>query len=225
MKQVKRICIRQPHMLEIKGLHYRPATSEEEVLSGVSFQARCGQPVVVSGASGSGKTSLVEVISGLASPEKGEILWREKAISDRQRRWLCGVVFQFPERYFLGLTVAQELRLGHRRLSNELQTDVIKRVGLRATDLKQAPEKLSGGQQRRLALAVQLLRKPKVLLLDEPTAGLDWSVRDEILKLLTNLAKDQVLIVVTHEPEIFQGWSSSEYELSKGQLQKMSTLN
>jgi energy-coupling factor transport system ATP-binding protein len=70
--------------------------------------------------------------------------------------------------------------------------------------LQQAPESLSGGQQRRLALAVQLLRNPQVLLLDEPTAGLDWSVRSDVVELLGALARERVLLVVTHEPELFE---------------------
>ncbi len=209
-------------MLELKGLQYRPSTSEEPVLQGVDLIAHASQPVVVAGASGSGKTSLLEVISGLASAQRGEIYWEHKPLNQRQRRWMCGVVFQFPERHFLGLTVAQELRLGHRRLTTGAQTQALQKVGLAQIDMRQAPERLSGGQQRRLALAVQLLRKPTILLLDEPTAGLDWSVRDEVLRLLSNLARDQLLIVATHEPELFAGWSRAAYRLDSGQLRKVS---
>ncbi len=212
-------------VLEITNLHYRPATAERPVLRGINLKAGAGIPIVISGASGSGKTSLIDVISGLAKPNKGSFYWNNKTINNRQRRWLSGVVFQFPERHFLGLTVGQELRLGHRRLTNESQTKVLSKVGLHDVKLKQAPETLSGGQQRRLALAVQLLKNPKILLLDEPTAGLDWSVRDEIIEFIAALAKQQVLIVVTHEPELFEGLMNSSFELSDGQLHQMSTLN
>ena len=116
------------------------------------------------------------------------------------------------------------MRLGHRRLKAEDQLKALSTVGLSDIDPRQKPERLSGGQQRRLAVAVQLLRKPKVLLLDEPTAGLDWSVREEILGLLGCLAKDQILIVVTHEPELFKDWFSSSYVLKSGQLLPMRTL-
>ena len=91
-------------------------------------------------------------------------------------------------------------------------------MGLINLDLKKPPESLSGGQQRRLAIAVQLLRSPKVLLLDEPTAGLDWSVRSGIIELLAKLKDKQTIVIVTHEPELFKNLNTDNYELNKGQL-------
>ena len=175
-------------MLELTDINYRPATAEHLVLNSIQLKADPGRPLLISGDSGSGKTSLLEVISGMAGADTGSISWKGQALNQRQRRWLCGVVFQFPERHFLGLSVNQELKLGHRRLSSEEMISALRKVGLSRVDGRQAPERLSGGQQRRLALAVQLLRKPDVLLLDEPTAGLDWSVRAEVLELLDLLS-------------------------------------
>ena len=211
-------------MLELQNLTYSPATASTAVLRDVSFQAQAGQPVLISGASGSGKTSLLDMISGLSKEQSGRVVWKGQPLSARQRRWITGMVFQFPERHFLGLTVAQELRLGQRRLGTEAQDRVLQRVGLDGINRSSPPERLSGGQQRRLAIAVQLLRGANVLLLDEPTAGLDWSVRDEVLQLLADLAKDQVLIVVTHEPELFKGWHCQRHQLKNGELVPMSTL-
>ncbi len=211
-------------MLELINLRYQPATTESPILECIDLQIGAGRPMLISGASGSGKTSLIEVISGLAGEQDGSVRWQGERLSRRQRRWLCGVLFQFPERHFLGLSVTQELKLGHRRLSTERIHQVLRRVGLHAIDLKQAPERLSGGQQRRLALAVQLLREPDVLLLDEPTAGLDWSVRDEVLSLLQDLARDKVLIVVTHEPDLFHHWTCEQWNLQGGRLHALSPL-
>ena len=211
-------------MLELNNIRFRPATSERVVLDKINLTASPGKPVLISGNSGSGKTSLLEVISGLAGAQKGSILWNQEALTRRQRRWLCGVVFQFPERHFLGLNVSQELKLGHKRLTSEERSNVLRRVGLGDVDLRQAPERLSGGQQRRLALAVQLLRRPQVLLLDEPTAGLDWSVRSEVLELLQDLAQDRLLIVVTHEPDLFEGWRGNHWTLGEGRLHALSPL-
>ena len=209
-------------MLELNNVHYRPATAEQLVLNGIQLKASRGKPLLISGDSGSGKTSLLDVISGMARASSGRISWQGRALNQRQRRWLCGVVFQFPERHFLGLNVSQELKLGHRRLRSEDQAAALRQVGLSGVDGRQAPERLSGGQQRRLALAVQLLRKPDVLLLDEPTAGLDWSVRGEVLELLDQLSRDRLLIVVTHEPELFQGWNCEHLRLNNGRLHALS---
>ena len=102
-------------MLKLRSLHYCPATAETPILRNVSLEAEVGTPVLIAGASGSGKTSLMDVISGLSAEQSGQVLWNERTLTRRQRRWLCGLVFQFPERHFLGLTLGQELRLGHRR--------------------------------------------------------------------------------------------------------------
>ena len=211
-------------MLELEQLHYAPATAVEPILNGIQLKATTGHPVLIAGASGSGKTSLLDVISGLAACRSGTIRWQEEALTQRQRRALCGIVFQFPERHFLGLTVHQELKLGHRRLPGERLEQVLHQVGLGSIDRSMAPERLSGGQQRRLSLAVQLLRGAEVLLLDEPTAGLDWSVRDEVLELLADLSRKRVLIVVTHEPELFRDWRCDRHRLQNGRLSPMSTL-
>jgi energy-coupling factor transport system ATP-binding protein len=205
-------------MLELQSVRYHPATSAQPVLRDINLRLAPGKPTLVAGRSGSGKTSLLEVICGLANMDGGTIRWNGEVMTSRQRRWLCGLVFQFPERHFLGLTVGQELRLAQRRLSTEALQAVLARVGLPDLPLTPAPEELSGGQQRRLALAVQLLRDPKVLLLDEPTAGLDWAVRDGVLDLLLGLAQERALLVVTHEPEAFSRLIPDGWRLEEGLL-------
>ena len=206
-------------MLELRNVSYHPATAAQPVLRDLNLTLLVGRVALVAGRSGSGKTTLLEVISGLAEPSGGTLLWEGQPLNGRQRRWLCGLVFQFPERHFLGLSVGQELKLGHRRLTADQAQEVLTLVGLEGLSLQQPPEQLSGGQQRRLALAVQLLRNPRVLLLDEPTAGLDWAVRGEILELLAALAQERAVLVVTHEPDLFQGVSSNSWRLESGQLQ------
>ncbi len=205
-------------MLSLKNIYYHPSTAENPILRNLCLKTKTGKITIIRGPSGSGKTTLVEVISGLSGYQRGEITWFNKTLNARQRRWLCGLVFQFPERYFLGLSVAQELRLGHKKLTTDEQIATLQKVGLINSDLKKAPESLSGGQQRRLAIAVQLLRSPKVLLLDEPTAGLDWSVRNEIIELLEKLKDKQTILIVTHEPELFKNLNTENYQLQDGQL-------
>lgn len=208
-------------MLDLQSVRYHPATSAQPVLRDINLQLKPGTPTLVAGRSGSGKTTLLEVICGLASPDGGTIRWNGEAMTPRQLRWLCGLVFQFPERHFLGLTVGQELRVGKRRVSTETLEAVLARVGLPDLPLTPAPEQLSGGQQRRLALAVQLLRDPKVLLLDEPTAGLDWAVRDGVVDLLVELSRDRAVLVVSHEPEIFSRLTADGWRLEQGVLRPL----
>ena len=140
-------------MLELEGIGYHPATAAAPVLQDVSLRLERGEPGLVAGRSGSGKSTLLDIIAGLARQDRGRILWQGQATTPRERRWLCGLVFQFPERHFLGLSVGQELRIGHRRLPTERLQGALERVGLGQVPLQQPPEQLSGGQQRRLALA------------------------------------------------------------------------
>jgi len=105
-------------------------------------------------------------------------------------------VFQFPERHFWRHNL-EELRLGHPELGSE-RVAGSGRSGPDHLSLHSTPS-FEWGQQRRLALAVQLIRQPHLLLMDEPTAGLDWSMRQQLLNLLAKLKKDWTLLVVTHD--------------------------
>ena len=180
---------------------------------------------MICGSSGSGKTTLLEIISGLTIPQKGKITWENKTISARQRRWISGVVFQFPERYFLGTTIGKELKIGHKSLREKNIDNVLKKVGLSEINLTQPPEQLSGGQQRRLAVAVQLMRNPTILLLDEPTAGLDWSMKNDVKNLVLNLKNKNTIIIVTHEPSLFEGMPSKILNIESGKIKKLLNKN
>ena len=130
-------------MLILQNIHYQPSTAQKPILSNLCLRSNPGRITIIRGNSGTGKTTLVEVISGLSECQRGEIKWFDKPLNARQRRWLCGLVFQFPERYFLGLSVAQELRLGHKKLTTEEQISTLTKVGLINLDLKKPPESLS----------------------------------------------------------------------------------
>lgn len=206
-------------VLSLEQVSYHPATAPRPLLRQVSMAVNPGETAVVAGVSGAGKSTLLEVVAGLIQPGRGRICWQGRPMGRRQRHRRCGLVFQFPERHFLGLTVRQELQLGQRRLTEERLNAVLIQVGLNHIPPQQPPERLSGGQQRRLALAVQLLRDPQVLLLDEPTAGLDWSVRDSLLELLRQLQAGRVLVVVTHEPKLFAPLKPRCWRLQDGGLE------
>ncbi len=206
-------------VLSLEQVSYHPPTASRPLLQQVSMVVKPGEMAVVAGASGAGKSTLLELVAGLIRPDRGRICWQGKPMGRRQQHRRCGLVFQFPERHFLGLTLRQELQLGQRRLTEERISTVLAQVGLNHVSPQQPPERLSGGQQRRLALAVQLLRDPQVLLLDEPTAGLDWSVRESLLELLHQLRTERVLLAATHEPKLFAPLKPCCWRLQEGELE------
>ncbi len=212
-------------MLDLKEITYQPQTGDKKIIKNLNFKVHENEIILICGDSGSGKTTLLEIISGLINPQKGKIYWKNKLLSCRQRRWFCGVVFQFPERYFIGTTVGKELKIGHKSLREKNIEIVLKKVGLANINLSMPPEHLSGGQQRRLAVAVQLLRNPSILLLDEPTAGLDWSMKNDIKNLILNLKDKNTIIIVTHEPALFEGIPCKMFFLEKGNINKFKKEN
>tara|TARA_B100000963_G_scaffold76246_2_gene64356 strand:+ start:2797 stop:3441 length:645 start_codon:yes stop_codon:yes gene_type:complete len=205
-------------MLELVDITYQPETGNKKVLDKVSLKINKNEIILIIGKSGSGKTTLLEIISGLIEHQKGNIVWQNKLVNSRQRRWLCGMVFQFPERYFLGSTIGKELKFGYKSIKERKIKNVLNKVGLSNINLTSPPEQLSGGQQRRLAVAIQLLRSPNFLLLDEPTAGLDWSMKNDVKDLINNISSENTIIVVTHEPELFEEVTSKKFVLIEGKL-------
>ena len=207
-------------MLDLKEVTYQPQTGNKKILDNITFSVNENEIILICGSSGSGKTTLLEIISGLTIPQKGRITWKNKTISARQRRWITGLVFQFPERYFLGTTIGKELKIGRKNLREKNIDIILKEVGLSGINLTQPPEKLSGGQQRRLAVAIQLIRNPTILLLDEPTAGLDWSMKNDVKNLVLNLKNKNTIIIVTHEPSLFEGIPSKILTIERGMIKK-----
>jgi energy-coupling factor transport system ATP-binding protein len=173
---------------------------------------------LVIGPSGSGKSTLLEILAGLAEPTSGGIFWREQPLNHLYLQQLCGLVFQFPERHFCGGTLLEELRLGHPELTSEQIHAALAEVGLEQISLQTSPHALSGGQQRRLALAVQLIRQPNLLLLDEPTAGLDWSMRRQLINLLAKLKQHWTLLVVSHDASELAETADRCWALDHGHL-------
>jgi energy-coupling factor transport system ATP-binding protein len=187
-------------MLYIKDLVYHPAATPEAILKQINLELGAQELGLIIGPSGSGKSTLLEILSGLATPTSGTLHWRRQALNPTDLQQLAGIVFQFPERHFCGGSVVEELRLGHPEISTDQVYQALESVGLEQLSLHTPPQSLSGGQQRRLALAVQLIRQPHLLLLDEPTAGLDWSMRRQLIQVLKKLKQHWSLLAVTHEP-------------------------
>jgi energy-coupling factor transport system ATP-binding protein len=206
-------------MLYLKNVGYHPAATPTPILQGISLELAPQQLGLIIGASGSGKTTLLEILAGLVERTEGKILWRKQELIGEQLQQLGGIVFQFPERHFCGGSILEELRLGHPELNSSRVKEALTEVGLDHLSYDTPPQALSGGQQRRLALAVQLIRQPNILLLDEPTAGLDWLMRRQLTKLLAKLKKHWTLLVVTHDAGELVTIADRCWSIQKGHLE------
>ncbi|XP_024525934.1 ABC transporter I family member 11, chloroplastic isoform X2 [Selaginella moellendorffii] len=195
--------------LQVKRVSFKPPGTEATILNNVSFSLPEKRLGLITGRSGSGKTTLLQILAGLASPTQGSIvLGGTKGDTTVSLTAKVGLVFQFPERYFLTDSILEELSFGwpskkedffSRQLLAMRVQAAVAATGLASISWNTNPRALSDGFKRRLALAVQLVRMPELLLLDEPLAGLDWQSRSEIAKLLNNLKKERTLLVVSHD--------------------------
>ncbi len=205
-------------MLYLRNLTYHPAACYKPILKAINLELAPQQMGLVIGPSGSGKTTLLEILAGLAEQTAGTVCWRDQELDSLYLQQLSGLVFQFPERHFCGGTILEELRLGHPELTSDRIHQALGEVGLEHLALSTSPHSLSGGQQRRLAFAVQLIRQPHLLLLDEPTAGLDWSMRRQLVNLLAKLKEHWSLLVVSHDANEMVEIADQCWTLTQGEL-------
>jgi len=211
-------------MLSLKNLTYHPPATADPILKDVTLQLPPQKLGLIMGPSGSGKSTLLEILSGLAERTGGEICWGKELLMSFNLQELAGLVFQFPERHFCGSTLLEELRFGHPELSAHQVRETLEEVGLNHLSLDESPNALSGGQQRRLALAVQLIRQPNILMLDEPTAGLDWSMRSQLVKLLAKLKQHWTLLVVTHDKKELVTIADHCWQIQHGTLSTIENM-
>ncbi|MDB9315576.1 ABC transporter ATP-binding protein [Spirulina sp. CS-785/01] len=205
-------------MLYLNNLGYHPPASPTPILQEITLELAPQEMGLIIGPSGSGKTTLLEILAGLAEGNRGSVSWGSQVLDSYELQYLVGLVFQFPERHFCGGTIIEELRLGHPEITLEQVQTALEEVGLDHLSLSTSPQVLSGGQQRRLALAVQLIRQPNILLLDEPTAGLDWSMRHQLAKLLARLKDHWTLLIVTHDAGELLEMSDRCWRIDQGRL-------
>ena len=201
-------------ILQVKNLNhiYSAGTPfEHAALKDVSFSIERGEFIGIIGHTGSGKSTLIQHLNGLLKPTSGSVeldgkdIWSDKAYT-RQSRFRVGLVFQYPEYQLFEETVYKDIAFGPKNM--KLKPDEIDRrvreaagfVGLTEDQLQVSPFDLSGGQKRRVAIAGVIAMEPEVLILDEPTAGLDPEGREEILRNINDYrkAKNATIMMVSH---------------------------
>lgn len=203
--------------IQTEGLTYRYGIGtpfEKTAVDHVDLEIETGSFVGIIGHTGSGKSTLIQHLNGLLRPTEGKVLldgvdiWTDKS-KMRQMRFRVGLVFQYPEYQIFEETVAKDIAFGPRNMGlaeEEVQARVRETaaiVGLSEEILKQSPFLLSGGQKRRVAIAGVMAMRPEVLILDEPTAGLDPRGREEILQEIQAYRNQTgaTILLVSHSME------------------------
>ena len=201
-------------ILQVKNLThiYSAGTPfEHKALDNVNLTVERGEFVALIGHTGSGKSTLIQHLNGLLRPTRGTVLFDGRDIFEsksrlRTVRFHVGLLFQYPEYQLFDQTVLADVSFGPKNLGLE-ENEVLRRakeaietVGLDYEEIKdRSPFDLSGGQKRRVAIAGVLAMDPKVLVLDEPTAGLDPAGRDEMYRLIANIReKTPTIIMISH---------------------------
>ena len=204
-------------ILEVKNLTYIYSAGtpfEHKALDDISFSVERGEFIGIIGHTGSGKSTLMQQLNGLLKPTSGTVLldgqdiWLDKKLT-RQARFRVGLVFQYPEYQLFEETVYKDIAFGPKNMG--LSPEEVDRrvreaagfVGLTEQQLEVSPFDLSGGQKRRVAIAGVIAMEPEVLILDEPTAGLDPVGRSEILGNIQSYrkAKNATIMMVSHSME------------------------
>ena len=218
--------------ITVKKLHYTYPNSTNEALHNVSLTIKEQEFVAIIGQTGSGKSTLVSLIDGLIKPSSGELNVAGLEINATTKaeylskiHHQVGFVFQFPEQQLFAETVAEDIAFGPHNLGwpakkiEKAVDEVLKMVDLPLELKSHSPFALSGGQMRRVAIAGVLAMDPQILILDEPTAGLDTQATNDLLKLIKELnKKGTTIIMVTHQMEQVAYYANHVIAMSNGQV-------
>lgn len=221
--------------ISLKNVYYtyqEGSPFEGQALSDISLEIKDGSYTAFVGHTGSGKSTLLQLLNGLLFPTQGEIQFDDFVLdreSDQKKmkhlRKKVGLVFQFPESQLFAETVLADVAFGpqnfgvSRERAEEIAKDKLAVVGLNDAIYNKSPFELSGGQMRRVAIAGILAIEPEILVLDEPTAGLDPVGRKELMALFETLHKNGMTIVlVTHTMDDVANFADTVYVLKGGNL-------
>lgn len=216
---------------ELEHIYSQGTAYEKRALYDVNLTIEDGEFVGLIGHTGSGKSTLIQHLNGLLKPTGGGIYYNGEDISDKdfslkKLRSKVGLVFQYPEHQLFENSVIEDVRFGPKNIGmDSLQVDLrafdaLKQVGIGEELLDVSPLQLSGGQKRRVAIAGVLAMNPEVMILDEPTAGLDPEGRDEIYELVAklHLENHMTVIAVSHSMEDMARYADRLIVMNEGMV-------
>lgn len=222
--------------IQVKNLSYtynKDLPNEGKALENVSFDVEKNSVFGVIGHTGSGKSTLLQMLNGLLHPDEGDVIIGEDRITEEnfplvKIRKKVGLVFQYPEYQLFEETVKKDVIFGPSNLGiddpeelEHIAREALDKVGLDYDEIgERSPFELSGGQKRRVAIAGVIAMKPEVLILDEPTAGLDPESRLELIKLIKDIQvkEEMVLIFVSHNMNDIAVLADKIIVLDKGNI-------
>lgn len=220
--------------LEVKSLSYTYSTGtpfERDAIRGVSFATQPGELLGIIGHTGSGKSTLVQHLNGLLRPSEGQVLldgvdiW-EKPKAIRQVRFRVGMVFQYPEHQLFEDTITKDIAFGPKNMGlseeeiSRRVAEAARLVGLSPELLPKSPFDLSGGEKRRAAIAGVMAMEPDILILDEPTAGLDPRGRSQVLDMISQYRahSGSTVLLVSHSMEDVAQVADRVLVMDRGEL-------
>ena len=221
----------------LKHIYEKGMPTESVALEGVSFEVEDGELLGIIGHTGSGKSTLLQHLNGLLKPDEGTIVIggvdiTAPGVSMVEIRKRIGLVFQYPEYQLFEETVAKDVAFGPRNLGladseiEERFREALELVGLDYEDMKdRSPFELSGGQKRRVAIAGVIAMRPEVLILDEPTAGLDPKAHKDVLKMIEDVhgKTGNITVLVSHNMADIANLSDKVLVIDSGRVVTMGT--